>query len=157
MPCQDITELLEVTLDANDCLESYAFNKRTCGQGIGQASLLIDWLKGRPASYFLNAQAEAFLDEFDITDSLEEFLTLKHLFAIQGALEVLTGTAPGGLNDAFTAASIEFEDDFTVIRGEISIDIVTDKIKSCGGCGGCGTNKPRKSRKKKDRGTAVAG
>lgn len=157
MPCQDITELLEVTLDANGGLESYAFNKRTCGQGIGQAALLLDWLKGRPVSYFLTAQADAFLEEFDITDSLEEFLVLKHLFAIQGALEVLTGAASGGLNDAFTAASIEFEDDLTVIRGEISIDIVTEKIKSCGGCGGCGKNTPRKSRKKKNRGTAVAG
>lgn len=157
MPCQDVTELLEVTLDADDGLESYAFSKRTCGQGIGQAELLLDWLKGRPANYFLTVQADAFLDEFNITDSLEEFLALKHLFAIQGALEVLTGAAPGGLNDAFTAASIEFEDDRTVIRGEISIDIVTDKIKSCGGCGGCGKNEPRRPRKKKTRGTAVAG
>ena len=157
MPCQDITETLEVALDANDCLESYAFNKRTCGQGIGQAALLLDWLKGRPASYFLTAQADGFLEEFGVTDSLEEFLTLKHLFAIQGAVEVLTGAAPGGINDAFTAASIEFEDDRTVIRGEISIDIVTDKIKACGGCGGCGTSRPRKARAKRDRGTAIAG
>lgn len=157
MPCQDITELLEITLDANDCLESYAFNKRTCGQGIGQASLLVDWLAGRPTSYFLTVQADEFLNEFHVTDPLEEFLTLKHLFAIQGALEVLTGAAPGGLNDAFTAASIEFEEDKTVIRGEISIDIVTDKIKSCGGCGGCGSNRSGKTRKKKDRGTAVTG
>lgn len=155
MPCQDVTEVLEVTLDADDCLESYAFNKRTCGQGVGQASLLEDWLKGRPASYFLTAQAAAFLEEFEITDSLEEFLTLKHLFAIQGALEVLTGAEPGGVNDAFTASSIEFEEDRTVIRGEISIDIVTDKIRSCGGCGGCGKKSSRRSRKGSARGTAA--
>lgn len=155
MPCQDVTELLEVTLDANDCLESYAFSKRTCGQGVGSTSLLLDWLKGRPADYFFTAQADAFLEEWDITDPIEEFLTLKHLFAIQGALEVLMGRESGGLNDSFTAAAIEFEEDRTMIRGEISIDILTDKIKACGNCGSCGTNTPRRQRKKKSPGAAV--
>lgn len=154
MPCQDVTELLEVTL-LNDCLESYAFSKRTCGQGVGSTSLLLDWLKGRPTEYFLTAQAGAFLEEWDITDPLEEFLTLKHLFAIQGALEVLTGREPGGLNDSFTAASVEVDGDLTAIRGEISIDILTEKIKACGNCGSCGTNAPRRPRKKKPAAVAA--
>ena len=42
MPCKDVTELLEVVLDSEDRLLDYTFSKRTCGQGVGAASLLIE-------------------------------------------------------------------------------------------------------------------
>ena len=149
MPCKDITELLEVVLDADECLKNYAFSKRTCGQGIGVSDLLIDQLRGRTLNELLFITAEEFLTEFPIPDSIEEFLSLKHLFAIQGALEVYTGAEPGGVNDAFAAAGIEYGADEISIRGRISVDVVTEKIKSCGGCKGCGKSSPRPKRKRK--------
>jgi len=101
VPCNDVTELLEVVLDNADHLRDYTFSKRTCGQGVGAASLLIDQLRGRPLDELLNKTAEAYLTEFPIPDELEEFLSLKHLFAIQGALEVYVGREAGGKADAF--------------------------------------------------------
>ena len=149
MPCSDVTELLEVILDADECLKNYAFSKRTCGQGIGTSDLLIEQLRGRSLNELLFITAEDFLSEYTIPDPVEEFLSLKHLFAIQGALEVYTGAESGGVNDAFAAAGIEYSADEISIRGRISVDVVTEKIKSCGGCKGCGKSKPKRKRKKK--------
>lgn len=143
MPCSDVTEVIEVRLDGADVLDSYTFHKRTCGQAVGEASLLLDWVKGRSAEYFLTVDAGAFLEEFRITDSLEEFLALKHLFAIQGAVEVLLGYASGRPDDAFAPSSIIYDDDGTVVRGLIALDIVTEKIAACGNCSGCGKSSRR--------------
>lgn len=138
MPCKDITELIEIVLDDDDCLKEYRFVKRTCGQGVGVDSLLLPALRGRSTRYLLDITAEEFLTEFPIEDELEEFLSLKHLFAIQSAMEVLTGKEPGGKSDAFSAADIVYDDGETRISGLIAIDVVTEKIEACGGCRGCG-------------------
>lgn len=138
MPCSDVTEVIRVVLDDQDCLEEYVFAKRSCGQGVGAESLLIDQLRGRSLDELLVITADAFLAEFPIPDSVEEFLSLKHLFAIQSALEVLTGKEPGRKGDAFAAGEIGFDEGKTVVYGRIVIDIVTEKIKACGGCGSCG-------------------
>lgn len=138
MPCSDVTEVIEVELDAEDRLTHYRFAKRTCGQGIGADSLLIERIAGRSLDELITVTAEEFLDEAGIADEVEEFLSLKHLFAVQSALEVLTGKEPGRKDDPFAAAEVTCGDDGTRIKGLISIDLVTEKIKACGGCRGCG-------------------
>lgn len=148
MPCNDVTELLDVTLDAEERLLDYHFSKRSCGQGVGATSLLIDQLRGRSLNELLFKTAEEFLDEFSIPNETEEFLSLKHLFAIQGALEVYTGAESGGPNDAFAASGIEYGADSILIEGRISVDVVTEKIESCGGCKGCGSARSKSSRRK---------
>lgn len=149
MPCKDITELLEVALDGEDRLKEYRFAKRTCGQGVGAESLLIDQLGGRAMDELLRITAEEFLTQYPIEDEIEEFLSLKHLFAIQGALEVLTGTEAGGPHDFFAASGIIYDVDETRITGRIAVDVVAEKIKACGNCRGCGKNdtKPRKRKR----------
>jgi len=138
MPCKDVTEVLEVILTADDSLKDYRFSKRTCGQGVGAANLIIDQLRGRPMAELLNKTAQEFLGEFPIPDPVEEFLSLKHLFAIQGALEVYAGLESGAKQSAFAVAGVEYGEDETRISGRIGVDILTEKIKSCGGCKSCG-------------------
>ena len=94
--------------------------------------MLIEQLGGRSVDELLAIDAEAYLTEFPIEDELEEFLSLKHLFAVQTALEVLTGKTPGGKDDPCAAAEIAFEDGDTIIDARISIDLVTEKIEACG-------------------------
>lgn len=139
MPCKDITELIEIVIDENDCLEDYSFVKRTCGQGVGVGSLLLPVLRGRSTCELVDITADEFLGQFPIQDEVEEFLSLKHLFAIQGALEVLIGREPGGKSDAFSAAEIINDGGQTIINGLIAIDVVTEKIEACGGCRSCGS------------------
>lgn len=141
MPCTDVTEVIEVVVDGEDRLKEYTLIKRSCGQGVGHEALLLDWLKNHTVDELLAYDNEVFLAEHPMDEEIEEFLTLKHLFAVQAALEVLTGKAPGGPRDACAAATIHQDGDDTVISGRIAVDILTDKIKSCGGCKGCGKNR----------------
>jgi hypothetical protein len=158
MPCKDVTEVLEVVLDAGDALKDYRFSKRTCGQGVGAASLLIDQLRGRPMQELVRKTAQEFLAEFPIADPVEEFLSLKHLFAIQGALEVYAGIASGAKQSAFAVGGVEYGEDETRITGRIGVDILTEKIKSCGGCGSCGKAETGReaNRERRTRRDAVA-
>lgn len=139
MPCKDITELIAVTLDREDRLESYSFAKRTCGKAIGGEALLLEALGGRSVAELLEITAGSFLAEFPPGDEIEEFLGLKHLFAIQGALEVLTGREAGDADAFFAAGEVSYGENRTVVKGRISVELVTEKIKSCGGCTSCGT------------------
>lgn len=138
MPCKDLTELIRVTLDQNDRLTDYCFAKRSCGQGIGGNALLLDKLKGSSLAALLEYTAEGFLDEFPPAEEIDEFLSLKHLFALQSALEVLTGKEPGRRGDPFAAGEITYDQDETIVQGRIHIDLLTEKIEACGGCGSCG-------------------
>ncbi len=143
MPCNDITEIVHVVIDTDDRLKDYSFSKRSCGRGVGVASLLLDRLQGRTVDELIAWPPEEFLAEFPIEDELEEFLSLKHFFAVKSVLEVLTGRSPGGPGDPCAAAEIAFEDGDVVMDAQISIDLVTEKIKSCGNCKGCGRAKKK--------------
>ena len=143
MPCSDVTETIQVTLDEQDQLKDYFLAKRTCGQGVGAGSLLMEWLCGKSVEEILAYSAEQFLTDHPIDDELEEFLSLKHLFALQGVLEVLTGKQPGRREDTCAAAEISCENGDLVITGVIKVDLVTEKIKSCGNCRGCGNSKKK--------------
>lgn len=141
MPCRDVTEMIEVVVDDQDRLESYRFSKLACGQGVGAQSLLIDQLKGRTVADLLAGDAETFLAEYPVETEVEEFLGLKHLFAVQAALEVLTGREPGGPGDPCAAAEITYQDGKTTIDARIAVDLVTEKIKACGSYKSCGREK----------------
>ncbi len=144
MPCSDVTEMIHVEIDGEDCLKDYYFSKRTCGQGVGAGNLLIDQLRGWSVDRLIELDADTYIDMFPVEDPLEEFLGLKHFFAIQSVLEVLTGKEPGGKNDPCAAAEVSYGDGALIIEGQIAVDLVTEKIKSCGNCRGCGkTSKPK--------------
>jgi hypothetical protein len=143
LPCKDVTEVIHVVLDGDDRLIDYAFQKRTCGQGVGTAALLAGHLHGQPADAVL-ALEPGDIDPGDPGgDDAEvlEFLALKHLFAVQSVLEVYTGRAAGRASDACAAAEISVDGGEVHIRATLSVDVITDRIRSCGGCKGCGRNK----------------
>jgi len=142
MPCADVTEMITVTVAADDTLHDYRFHKRSCGQGVGADSLLLEQLAGRTVDDLLAMDAEAFVAAHPVELEIEEFLNLKHLFAVQSALEVLCGKEPGGKDDPCAAATVTIEPDGSVvILGQIAVDLMTEKIRSCGNCKGCGTKK----------------
>ena len=144
MPCSDVTELIHVTLDSDERLVDYFFSKRTCGQGVGAGNLLLEQFRGHTVDEILSMDAEGFVSEHPVEDELEEFLGLKHFFAVQSVLEVLTGKEPGGKGDPCAAAEISCEEGRLVVEGQIAVDLVTEKIKSCGNCGKC--SKPKKTK-----------
>lgn len=139
MPCRDVTEILQVELDGEDCLASYQLAKRTCGRAVGEASLILEHLIGNPAREILNLGADEFAEAHPTADDTEEFLLLKHLFALQGGLRVLLGEEPGGIASPVRVARVACEDGRTILESEISVDVVTEQIRACGRCKGCGS------------------
>ena len=138
MPCSDVTELIQVELDAQDNLKSYRFIKKTCGQGIGHETLLHDVLGGMCVDDILAINPGDFTQIYPVDSSIEEFLTLKHLVAVQSVLEVLTGKICGTAKDICAVSEIIGDGNITRIHARISVDLVTERIKSCGGCKACG-------------------
>lgn len=144
MPCKDVTEVIEVILDEQDRLKAYSFRKRTCGQGVGAGSLLIEVLGGMEVETLLAISPEQFLETWPAAEPIEEFLGLKHLIAVQSSLEVLLGREAGGPGAICATAEVAFEEGDTIITSVISVDLVEEKIKSCGNCKGCGTTRKAK-------------
>lgn len=143
MPCSDVTEMVQVVIDRDDRLKSYTYSKKTCGRGVGAATLLMEPFAGMSVDDLLALDAETFLARHPVENELEEFLRLKHFFAVQSALEVLTGHEPGGPEDICAAAEIAYDNGDIVIEARILVDLVTEKIASCGNCKGCGTKKTK--------------
>ncbi len=141
MPCRDVTEVITLTIDSEDRLADYALSKRTCGQGVGRYGLLLDWFQGWRVDDIAALEPEDVGERYPGLSQIEEFLALKHLYAVQGALAVLLGREPGGPGDPCAAAAVSHGDGSTMIDARLSVDIITEKIRSCGGCKGCG--KPR--------------
>lgn len=142
MPCNDITEVIRLHIDADDKIYDYTLNKRTCGAEIGQASLLKDFF-GRYALNDISTLDDASMVEqyADVMLESDEFLYFKHFFAVQEAVRVLLGESAGAAGDACAASTIIAENDGLTFEGMISVDAVTEKIKSCGNCGQCGSRK----------------
>jgi len=141
MPCNDVTEILQLNLNANDQFADYRLLKKSCGRAVGEVSLLKEWVTNQSVEQFIKYSSDAFLDEFKIEDETEEFLYLKHFFALKCGVGVLVGELCGGPNDSCKVESLAFDDQGTELQLHISIDAMTEKIKSCGRCQGCGSKK----------------
>jgi len=144
MPCADVTENLLLTLDAEDRLADYALTKRTCGRAVGERTLLADEVLHKTAAEVLAIDAEEFAATDTTLDDAEFVLRLKHLLALQGGLRALLGLAPGGVFDPVRVGRVAYgEDGSCTLDAELSVDVLTEQIKSCGKCRGCGTIKAK--------------
>lgn len=137
MPCSDVTEVLALELDEGEHLLSYYLNKRTCGRAVGEASLLLERLAGMPVPAITAISADEW--ESGAMDEVELFLELKHLFALQSGLRALLGMDPAGAEDPVKASRIASDGGKLMFEAELSVDILTERIKSCGRCKGCGS------------------
>lgn len=140
MPCSNITEQIQVTLDGQEHLRNYRFFKESCGQGIGTESLLLSFLSGLTIDDILAISDQQILTSCNSADDIERFLRLKHLFAVQSALEVYTGEQSGGKGSICTVVGVRDDNGEILIDADIDLGLVTDKIKACDGCSGCGDN-----------------
>jgi hypothetical protein len=145
LPCSDVTEVLSVTIDHNDRLLDYALNKMTCGGAVGEAPRVKEYLKNYPLAEIINMSAEEFLSYHQTNDVLEEFFYLKHFFAVQGALKVFFGQETGSQTSPTILREVIHTETGVELFLELKIDILTEKIQSCGRCVGCGTKREIKA------------
>jgi hypothetical protein len=136
MPCNDVTELLEVSLGPDNRLNFYSLRKICCGQIIGPESLLADYLRNKSVEEILELDPKTIQNDWPHQTEMEQFLRQKHLFALKMALEAFLGKEPGGGKDASCQiAKINYGSDGVVIEAEIPVSIVTKMIKACSPCG----------------------
>ena len=137
MPCSDITETIEIRLDVEDRLHSYSLNKQTCGAEVGSASLLNEWVKGLLPEEIIALSPHSLVEAIPDVDSALEFLSLKHLFALQTSLLVYIGQASGDPTSDCRIAKIV--NDFAGVNflGILPTRTLEHKIKACGNCRNC--------------------
>ncbi|MBK7141326.1 MAG: hypothetical protein IPH75_04515 [bacterium] len=140
MPCSDVTEVLTLTLDPEDRLTHYSLIKLTCGGGVGNPSLLRKWIENRPAEEILSTTPDVVLSEFPTPSDTWEFLTIKHLLAVQSGLQALLGTAQSTPDSICAIETVEHGPKGVRMMALIKVDVLTQAITACGGCGTCGTD-----------------
>jgi len=139
MPCKDITDTLKILLDNDDRLVKYSLSKRTCGGAVGQKELIGDWLKGKTARELLGTGAADILDAVKPTEDVEEYLVLKHFFAVQIGVQIMLGLESGGKDDCCRVDTIHYGPKGMVLVAQLDVNGLTEQIKSCGGCTSCGS------------------
>ena len=141
MPCDDITEWVELRLNAEDCLNDYSVTKRTCGAEIGNQSFLLELFRGESLVDIMAVEPQALLEQVQVDNETDEFLALKHLFALQETLSSFIGNTSAAPEATCSIAQIDFSEEETIIEAALSVIAVTNKIKACGACGSCGRKK----------------
>ena len=146
MPCNDVTEILRLSLDPDDRVISYSLSKLSCGGAVPGRSLIRKWVKHQTVADILQLNPKQVIDDVKSEDPIEEYLHLKHLFAIQLALTTFLGGQAGRPDDACVINTISNSPDGTELLVELKVNVLTDKIKACGLCDTCGTDEGSPSR-----------
>jgi hypothetical protein len=139
MPCNDLTELLDIRLDHHYRVTGYSLQKKTCGGEVNGKSLLKRWLKGKSTDHLLNTSVQDVLQLIPSRSDLWEYLTIKHFLAVQGCLAVVTGQSSGRADNWCTLECIEYNPEGISVKALISVEAITDEIRACGKC--CRSNK----------------
>lgn len=135
MPCNNVSDIIDIVLDNEERLVSYCLTKQTCGRSVGDTSMLLSQLKGKTFSSLLLLEAHDVCPEEDYTD-VDEFFIVKHLTALKSAFLAYSGRIP---SDALhpDVLSVSSFGDRTAFSVALFLDIAPTKIRPCGNCHGC--------------------
>ena len=139
MPCDDITDLLELWLDPDDKLEDYALTKRTCGAQVGHQAFLMPLVGGMNVEEIARSDYDLLLPHVETLGDRENFLAFKHFIALREACAAIIGDA--NPDSAFTLSVAAQEQRGLFARGFVSVSRIEGTIKACGHCRSCGTRK----------------
>ena len=138
MPCSDVTEVVEIRLDAHDRIVSYRLRKRTCGGSLGMPSLIKGWVTGKSVTELIESDPSEFLAAHEPRTITGELVHLKHYVAVRKTCQAIIGQTSdddiAGLID-----SIIYDADGMDVVAIISSEVMSEEIKACAGCGTCGS------------------
>ena len=139
MPCNDVTEILVLRCDSNECVTGYSLTKLTCGGALGKEALLLKWCRGLPARQVFETTTDQFLARYATDDPAVEFVRLKHLLALRKGVAALIGEIAARPDDSIVVESVQYGPEGIELVAQIKVDLITDEIKACGRCAGCQT------------------
>jgi hypothetical protein len=134
MPCNDVTEVLSLTLDHEDRVIHYSLAKLTCGAAVGNPSLLRKWIDGRKADDVLRGSVHDVLAVLPTRSETWEYLTYKHLLAVQHGLRAVLGVSQSGPDDICAIQSIETDERGIKLMALVKVDLLTSEIEGCSNC-----------------------
>jgi hypothetical protein len=135
MPCGDVTELIDLTLDQEHRISAYRLSKKTCGGAVGLESFLLGEIGGLSANQIAEAEDRACRSPGASRKNIEEFLKWKHFNAVRSVIRAYFGMSGCGVGDACTISTIDYDDNQTMISAEINVDLMVEEIESCSHCG----------------------
>ncbi|MDD4351547.1 MAG: hypothetical protein PHU71_01000 [Candidatus Gracilibacteria bacterium] len=132
MSCQDLTEIIEITLSSDYKLLDYSLRKLSCDKEIGENSLLLKRFKGKEIYEILESSEVDLLK--DLSDETEKYLNLKHFQVLCKTLNVLIGNEEQG---SCQIESVDANEDTIKVIAQFSSKNNPAKSSSCAGCQGC--------------------
>ena len=134
MPCNDVTEEIQIIIDKDNKIISYDLKKRTCGRSLGAPAVISNEICGLDMDYILAGDDDVLLGEKANTKHARKFIALKHLFALKSVLAVYRGVESGLKCNPCEIARIDYDDGDVIIDADIKIDLITQEIEACPGC-----------------------
>ena len=131
MPCQDSSSIVSVTLDSNEGLTGFDFNKITCGKEIGEGDLFRDYCLGRNIDEILKLDFPDIRDSLKIKNTEDEFLLYLEWDALRTAVAQYRGLENEADRQRCQIASIVNAGDSIEIRQSIRPLPSMPKIVAC--------------------------
>jgi hypothetical protein len=147
MPCEDQTEHLSLTLDAEDRIAFFSLQKVTCGRTVGE-QVLAPYVQGLSANQYLSSSIDELVAELDGLSDIEAFLLFKQYVSLRAALLVWVGERSGEIHEPFVVEEMSFDADGARLTGMVAVELLSEEIESCGRCKGCGSQKKKKKQAK---------
>lgn len=135
MPCNDIDERVELTLNSFDQPIAFSLTKKTCGASISQRCELLSYI----GSYAANELLTCTLNDLVKAEGLHrQFILDKQFSALKAVLNVYLGKTSADNNALFVLNQIDYDEQGQVhISGFLRIKADTEAIDPCGGCASC--------------------
>lgn len=133
MPCNDITEIVKLTLDSSDRITDYSLHKEMCGGSVAGRGLIRDLVKQVSVDNVLALSPAEAIDGYERDETLT-YLRLKHLFTIQSLLREYTGVARPQDSNLIEMLSVEQSEAGIALVARVALDALTDRIRACGLC-----------------------
>ena len=135
MPCSDVTEYLQLSLDHRERLRTFALRKNTCGAPVGDEQLLLHYVCGYPAAHVARSSMHELVPDFELKRLNDQFVLYKQLLSVQAALLAYEGRAAADRDALFALERVEYDDSANAqISGLVKVDLVTAKIRACSNC-----------------------
>ena len=135
MPCEDITEILQIKINNENRVFDYSLIKKTCGGKVGSDKPILGWLQKLTADEILKTTPSGFMNDHEFEDEISEYIYLKNYLAVKNGIAIMLGIESGGKADFCTVDSIKYGPKAMILTGFIKIDALTEEIKACGNCG----------------------
>lgn len=132
MPCEDSAAEITITIDKNEKILSYEYEKMTCGKNVGMGQVYHNFCTGKIIDHFAEVSFEKAKKACPVEDKEEEFLLYLEWKAVREALREYLGKERGADSERYKMAEIIAEKDCTILKMIIQAPAAMPEIIPCG-------------------------